>query len=73
MTTATDRQETADALVRNTLKSVANGEIFSETARVTGAERMAAALALYAFEHNTITNDRVALAERAVKYLFGSK
>ena len=72
MTTATEQQQKADALVRDTLGAVAKGHISSDKERITGAERMAAALALNNFEYARGRMERDALAVLALKHLCGS-
>ena len=67
MTTATEQQKKAEALIRDTLEAVANGAISSQRERVTGAERIAAALALYDFEHARSAPGRIEAVRVALK------
>ena len=67
MTTATEKKEKAEALIRDTLEAVAKGEIHSQQERVTGTERMVAALALYQFEQTTHVPTRIEAVRLALK------
>ena len=66
VTTESDNQKRAGDLLRDTLKAVANGHIASDKERVTGTERMVAALALFRFEQGS---DPLSQGERAFEVL----